>query len=214
MTLGAREVEDVAAAVRYLRDEGAALTIGLWGRSMGSVAALLYAHRDPSIAGLVLDSPFSRLRDLMLELGASEASLGIPKALTRVALAVLKRSVRRRAGFSIDDVAPLDVVSQVHCPAFFGHGRGDTFVSPEHSRRLAAAYGGEARLELFEGDHNSLRPDEFYDEAAEFMLRALRIEELLGGCEAFWRAAAGATGALSRRSAEPASPRRELNPPW
>lgn len=29
---------------------------------MGSVTALMHADRDPSIAGLVLDSPFSSLR--------------------------------------------------------------------------------------------------------------------------------------------------------
>jgi hypothetical protein len=35
---------------------------------MGAVTALLYSERDPSIAGIVLDSPFSRLCDLMKEL--------------------------------------------------------------------------------------------------------------------------------------------------
>lgn len=158
MTLGAREVDDVATAVRYLRDEGSALTIGLWGRSMGSVASMLYARADPSIAGLVLDSPFARLRDLMLELGSSDDSLRMPRAIAKVALAVLKRSVRRRAGFSIDDVAPVEAVPAVQCPALFGHGAEDTFVSAEHSRRLVRAYGGEARLRLFDGDHNSGAP--------------------------------------------------------
>ncbi|RMZ57570.1 hypothetical protein APUTEX25_001770, partial [Auxenochlorella protothecoides] len=180
VTLGAREVDDVATAVRYLRDEGSALTIGLWGRSMGSVASMLYARADPSIAGLVLDSPFARLRDLMLELGSSDDSLRMPRAIAKVALAVLKRSVRRRAGFSIDDVAPVEAVPAVQCPALFGHGAEDTFVSAEHSRRLVRAYGGEARLRLFDGDHNSVRPDDFYEEAVGFMLSALRVEELLG----------------------------------
>jgi hypothetical protein len=35
---------------------------------MGAVTALLYSERDPSVAGIVLDSPFSRLTDLMREL--------------------------------------------------------------------------------------------------------------------------------------------------
>ena len=53
VTLGAREVDDLAAVVRHLRGGGAVSTIGLWGRSMGAVTALLYAQRDPSIAGVV-----------------------------------------------------------------------------------------------------------------------------------------------------------------
>ena len=41
---------------------------GLWGRSMGAATALMYAASDPSIGALVLDSPFSSLPDLALEL--------------------------------------------------------------------------------------------------------------------------------------------------
>ena len=37
---------------------------------MGAVTALLYSQRDPSVAGMVLDSPFSRLTALMLELAS------------------------------------------------------------------------------------------------------------------------------------------------
>ena len=53
VTLGALEVDDLATAVQYLRDEGSTSTIALWGRSMGAVTALLYCQRDPSIAGMV-----------------------------------------------------------------------------------------------------------------------------------------------------------------
>ena len=35
-------------------------------RSMGAATALLHAHRDPSIAALVLDSPFTDLRVLAM----------------------------------------------------------------------------------------------------------------------------------------------------
>ena len=35
--------------------------IGLWGHSMGAVAAMQYAVHDPLVAGIVLDSPFADL---------------------------------------------------------------------------------------------------------------------------------------------------------
>ena len=53
MTLGAHEVGDLAAAVAHLRAAQPYAAIGLWGRSMGAVTALLYSQRDPSIAGVV-----------------------------------------------------------------------------------------------------------------------------------------------------------------
>ena len=53
MTLGAHEVDDLGVAVAHLRGRFSSCTIGLWGRSMGAVTALLYSQRDPSIAGIV-----------------------------------------------------------------------------------------------------------------------------------------------------------------
>ena len=53
VTLGWREQDDLAVAIQYLRDTNKVSTIGLWGRSMGAVTALLYSQTDPSIAGVV-----------------------------------------------------------------------------------------------------------------------------------------------------------------
>ena len=53
VTLGAHEVNDLGVAVEYLRGRFPVCTIGLWGRSMGAVTALLYSQKDPSIAGIV-----------------------------------------------------------------------------------------------------------------------------------------------------------------
>ena len=188
VTLGALEVEDLATAVAYLRDEGSTSTLAIWGRSMGAVTALLYSHRDPSIAGVVADSSFSRLTDLMLELatnenGASVATGGfsVPKPLVKVALTMIKRSVRRRAEFNIDHVAPLERVPETYVPTLFGHAKGDTFVAPHHSERLFVAHGADTKNFIsFEGDHNDMRPEFWYDSALIFLLGVLRVEELVG----------------------------------
>lgn len=88
MTLGALEVDDLATAVHYLRQEGSTSTLGLWGRSMGAVTALMYAARDPGVAAVVADSPFSRLVDLMLELAtAPEQGISVPRPLVKVSRA-------------------------------------------------------------------------------------------------------------------------------
>lgn len=67
----------------------------------------------------VLDSPFSRLKDLMVEL-TEDQKLPIPRAFMRMALSMMKRSVKKRANFNIDDVSPLDIVGQSFIPALFG----------------------------------------------------------------------------------------------
>ena len=53
ISLGWYERDDVQTVVDYLRGTGNVATIGLWGRSMGAVTALMHSDRDPSIAGIV-----------------------------------------------------------------------------------------------------------------------------------------------------------------
>ncbi|GMH35675.1 hypothetical protein BSKO_03543 [Bryopsis sp. KO-2023] len=173
VSLGAREVEDLDAIVEHLRKEGKTSKIGLWGRSMGAVTALLYCKRDPSMAGVVLDSPFSKLTDLMLEL-VQDQQVPIPKAFVRVALAAMRRSVRKRAGFDIYQVAPLDSVGEAFVPVLFGHANGDTFVKKAHSEKLHEKYAGDKNIITFDGDHNSRRPQFFYHSASIFFHNVLQ----------------------------------------
>ncbi len=49
--------------------------------------------------------------------------LPIPRPFMRVALSMMRRSVRKRASFSIDEVAPLDFVGETFVPALFGESQ-------------------------------------------------------------------------------------------
>lgn len=68
ISLGWHERDDLQTVIDYLRETGKVSLIGLWGRSMGAATALLHGPWDPSIAGMVLDSPFSRLSELANEI--------------------------------------------------------------------------------------------------------------------------------------------------
>ncbi|GLC45387.1 hypothetical protein PLESTB_000623600 [Pleodorina starrii] len=195
VTLGAEEVDDVATAVEHLRAGGRVSTLGLWGRSMGAVTALLYSQRDPSIAGMVLDSPFARLTDLMLEI-VQEQRLPIPRPLAKLALAAMKRSVMKRAGFDITKVSPVDAVSQSFIPALFGHATGDTFIRITHAEALHEAYAGDKNLIRFEGDHNSRRPEFFYNSVSIFWHNTLQLEHLLEPADLGAATAHGPSSAL------------------
>ncbi|CAL8472078.1 g11620 [Coccomyxa elongata] len=183
VSLGAHEVEDVAVLVAHIRETFPSSMIAIWGRSMGAVTALLYSQRDPSIAGVIVDSPFSKLKDLMVEL-TEEQKLPIPRAFMRMALSMMKRSVKKRANFNIDDVSPIDVVGQSFIPALFGHSESDSFISKAHSQKLHKAYAGDKNLIMFEGDHNSHRPQFFYASALIFLNTVLQIDKHMAPAEA------------------------------
>ncbi|KAJ6332459.1 hypothetical protein OIU76_010781 [Salix suchowensis] len=72
---------------------------------MGAVTSLLYGAEDPSIAGMVLDSAFANLFDLMMEL----------------------------AKFDIMDLNCLKVAPKTFIPALFGHASEDKFIQPHHA---------------------------------------------------------------------------------
>jgi hypothetical protein len=50
-----------------------------------------------------------------------------------MAASLMRRSVKRKAGFDIAAVAPLDVVASSVIPAVFGHATGDSFIRISHS---------------------------------------------------------------------------------
>lgn len=175
ISLGWFERDDLAECVEYLRGTNRVSYIGLWGRSMGAVTALLHADRDPSIAGMVLDSPFCNLRQLASELAQSELlSVKIPSWLLSGALAMGRLRIKSLCGFDIDQLVPERHVGESFIPALFLHGDKDDFIAPHHTQTLYQAYNGDKELEIVEGDHNSPRASHVTRKAVGFFCRAFR----------------------------------------
>lgn len=179
VSLGYFEREDVEAVIAHLRASGEVSTVGLWGHSMGASTALLYGDRDPSIAGMVVDSAFSDLMDLINELGQGlrEQGLRVPGFAISMAIGLIRRSVRRRANFEPQEVSPIKKCGQCFIPALFAHGDKDGFIKPSHSEQLHAAYAGDKNLVLFDGDHNTTRPDFLFDSAVIFFRQTLGVKD-------------------------------------
>lgn len=55
----------------------------------------------------------------MIEL-VQDQQVPIPRALVKVALAAMRRSVRKRARIDITQVAPIDIVQESFVPVLFG----------------------------------------------------------------------------------------------
>ncbi|XP_049358948.1 uncharacterized protein LOC125823640 isoform X3 [Solanum verrucosum] len=173
VTLGWNEKDDLRAVVEYLRTDGNVSLIGLWGRSMGAVTSLMYGAEDPSIAGVVLDSPFSDLVDLMTEL-VDTYKIRLPKFTVKFAIQYMRRAVLKKAKFDIAELNTIKVAKSCFVPVLLGHGVEDDFIQPHHSDRVFDAYMGDKNIIKFEGDHNSPRPQFYFDSISIFFNNVLQ----------------------------------------
>ena len=176
ISLGFYEKDDVEVVVQYLRNLNKISFIGLWGRSMGAVTALLHGHRDNSIAGIVADSPFSSLKKLSKELANRYAKL--PGFVLSGALSLVRKTIKKKAKFDINDLNPMDNVDKCFIPAMFAAGKNDTFILPTHTEELYQKYAGEKSLKYVECDHNDPRPDFYMHSVAIFFYNTLYCEIL------------------------------------
>jgi len=179
VSLGWHERDDLANVISHLRSSPFCGPIGLWGRSMGSVTALMHAYRDPSLGAILLDSPFSSLRALIQDLAQSDRGLfTIPTFLFEGALALIRMRVKTLAGFDVEDVVPAEHVGKSYVPALFIHGSDDTFILPKHSQALYNNYAGDKEYHMVDGDHNSERSSEVIAKGVNFFCRAFRSNQM------------------------------------
>lgn len=176
ISLGWHEQEDVECVINYLRKSNKVSTIGLWGRSMGAVTALMYGSKDLSIAGLVLDSPFSSLKILIDELARERVNL--PNFIINQALKLIKEIIKEKANFNMDDIEPINYAGKCFIPAYFCHAKGDTFVNIHHCKDLYNLYAGDKNIVYVKGNHNTERPIHFKDSVVLFFYKALRCNSL------------------------------------
>ncbi|WRX27198.1 Histidine phosphatase superfamily [Theobroma cacao] len=148
VSLGWHERDDLKIVVSYLRSEKQISRIGLWGRSMGAVTSLLYGAEDPSIAGMVLDSAFSNLFDLMMEL-VDVYKIRLPKFTVKMAVQYMRRVIQKKAKFDIMDLNCLK---------------------------------GDKNVIKFDGDHNSSRPQFYYDSVSIFFYNVLHPPQISSTC--------------------------------
>jgi alpha-beta hydrolase superfamily lysophospholipase len=144
ISLGWHERDDLDVIVEYMRVNRNVSTVGLWGRSMGAVTCLLHGDRDPGIAGMVLDSPFSNLRKLVDELAKKYTK--VPNFLLSAAVWAVKKSIKSRADFDIEKLSPIDHVQKCFIPAMFGAGIQDDFIDPQHAQDLYEKYAGDKNI--------------------------------------------------------------------
>ena len=141
------------------------------------VTALMHGDRDPSIAAMVLDSPFADLTRLCEEMvdKARDQGINVPGFVSSVAIRMIRGSVRRQADFDIRDVSPITHVPHCYIPALFVAAENDDFITKLHSHSLHDIYAGDANMIVVDGDHNSNRPRFMFDSVSIFLQACLQI---------------------------------------
>jgi pimeloyl-ACP methyl ester carboxylesterase len=204
VSLGHYEREDLSCIVAHLRATNVVSTIALWGRSMGAATSLMYGDRDPSIACMILDSPFTDLTQLCEELveKGREQGIVVPSFVVHLAIRMLQNSVKKQAGFNIKSISPIAHADKCFIPSLFVAGEHDDFIKKvrryvimrrprgealayigfswfllpqHHSEQIYERYAGDKNLIIVEGDHNSPRPKFMFDSAAIFLQTCLQI---------------------------------------
>ena len=160
VSLGWYERLDVAAVIEHLRQDGSGVSkIALWGMGSGAVAALLYAdyemtRGDRQVAAIIADSAFQSLQSFSIALIKKEMPK-IPTVVLTLALAAIRRSIKKLEEFNIDDLAPIKCAPVGQIPVLFLAAEGDLLFQTD-AKKLHDAYGGEKKLILFDGNDISL----------------------------------------------------------
>jgi alpha-beta hydrolase superfamily lysophospholipase len=163
-TCGPAEVNDLLAAVEVAaqQPETRAHAIYVHGFSMGAAVALLMSPH-PAVAGIIADSPYARLDEMILKVMAlifaeETARLPGPTRLVRRLIPLLSRltylsglvlyQARHRLWLAAHPERAIQRRKQRHrrlpadgapSPILLIHAEQDPFISVGHARRLAAA---------------------------------------------------------------------------
>lgn len=99
VSFGYFEKSDIGAVVEHLRKTRGINEVILWGRSMGAVAALLYAGGRGDIRAIVADSPFTSMRALLVDI--INSYIPLPNFLTHFIVSRLQTGILEQASFDI-----------------------------------------------------------------------------------------------------------------
>lgn len=129
---GARESQDIDAAVRYLSETRGIQQIGAIGHSAGAVSIILSAARNPKIGAVVAAAPYTTLLDIWED--------NRPAIFPKELYLQVQQLFQLRKDFSQQQVRPIDVIAAISPrPVLLINGLDDQRISQDQASRLFKA---------------------------------------------------------------------------
>ncbi len=138
---GAKEVEDLLAAIRFLKAKGIK-EVGVWGFSMGGAVALMALEKAPEIRAVVSESSYASLAQMALSL------LRIPLLNYPVAYLV-GLWAKIFLGIDLRDVSPAQRIRHTRVPILLIHSSDDAVIPFSHAQSLQQALGENPHAEFW-----------------------------------------------------------------
>jgi dipeptidyl aminopeptidase/acylaminoacyl peptidase len=140
-TVGAKEVEDLLAAIQFLKSRGVR-EVGVWGFSMGGAVALMTIEKAPEIKAVISESSYAGLADMTFEL------LRIPVLNYPIAYLVGVWA-KLFLGIDVRDASPANRIRNTKIPILLIHSSADAVIPFSHARSLQQALAKNPNAEFW-----------------------------------------------------------------
>ena len=166
-TVGYKEVEDLKAAIKYLKNKNIE-NIGALGFSLG--AATILMAKSPDIKAIVADSSYANLNLMINSLYRQFFFLKYPfTSLTKLLAKIILK-------IDPKDVSPEKAIKDLETPILLIHGQKDSQIKVENSYRLKKA-NPKAELWIIEnadhGESHAIKKDEYETKVLNFFNKHL-----------------------------------------
>ena len=143
-TAGAKEVEDLLAAIRFLKTRGIE-EVGVWGFSMGGAVGLMTIDKAPEIRAVVSESSYASLTEMALQLFRVPL-LNYPMAY------LIGFWAKLFLGIDVRDVSPAEKIRNTTVPILITHSSTDAVVPFSQAKALQGALINNPRAEFWFND--------------------------------------------------------------
>lgn len=138
---GAKEVEDLFAAIRFLKSRGIE-EFGIWGFSLGGAVALMAAQKAPEIKAIVSESSYASLDRMAPEL------YRIP--LLKYPLAFLTGVwAKLFLGIDLKTISPAESAKQLTIPVLLVHSKNDEVIPFKNALLIQDALRDNPKAEFW-----------------------------------------------------------------
>jgi len=140
-TAGAKETEDLLAAIRFLKPRGTE-EVGVWGFSMGGAVALMATSKAPEIKVIVSESSYASLDLMALELYRIPVLRYPMGYLTRLWAKIF-------LGIDIKKISPMESAKDLAIPVLIIHSTNDDVIPFSHALFIKKALRNNPRAEFW-----------------------------------------------------------------